>query len=73
MVLEICNELSGKCYYSCFGREASSRCTSCCWQNFLLCNNNEKYSFEPCELIDPAPRPSPDGGTGEAPGKAPLP
>ena len=63
---EICNRLSGECYFSCFDRQASYSCAQCCATNFILCDNGEKYDFAPCELIDPAKAPSPDAGTGDA-------
>jgi hypothetical protein len=66
-VIEICDTSSTQCYRSCFKREASQMCGSCCFQQFILCNNKEKYSFEPCEAIDPAPVPRPEGSTGDKP------
>jgi len=63
---EICHQLTGECVYSCFRREARYSCAVCCNENFVLCDNNEKYDFAPCELIDPAPAPSPDAGPGDA-------
>jgi hypothetical protein len=65
-VPEICNKLTGECSFSCFRREASDSCVQCCITNFNLCDYGEKYDFAPCELIDPAPAPSPDAGTGDA-------
>lgn len=73
-VSEICNKLSGDCFYSCFRREASYSCAQCCATNFTHCDFGEKYDFAPCELIDPAPAadagPS-DAGSDAAPGNAP--
>jgi hypothetical protein len=65
-VIEVCDKTSTRCYQNCFKREASINCGICCSEQFLLCNNKEKYSFEPCEAIDPAPMPLPEGGTGDA-------
>lgn len=59
---EICNKLDHECSYSCFRRDARYSCAVCCDENRILCGNNEKYDFAPCELIDPAPAPSSDAG-----------
>jgi hypothetical protein len=65
-VPEICTRLDHECFQSCFRRQASYSCAVCCDENSILCRNNEKYDFAPCELIDPAKAPSPDAGTGDA-------
>ena len=70
-VPEICHKLTNDCVYSCFRREASYSCPVCCNENFILCDNNEKYDYAPCYLIDPAPAPPPDAGPTVTPGKAP--
>jgi hypothetical protein len=65
-VAEICKKLTRDCSTSCFRRDASYSCEVCCSENLIRCDYGEKYDFAPCELIDPAPAPSPDGGTGDA-------
>jgi hypothetical protein len=44
-----CNKPSFDCYESCAKREASDACSGCCFDQRLLCDTLQPYSFESCE------------------------
>jgi len=43
-----CDAPSTKCYKDCFKREASEVCTGCCFNQLILCDEGNRYSFESC-------------------------
>lgn len=51
VISEACHAVSRNCHKSCFKRNASEACSSCCLDLLILCDGGEKYSPESCEKL----------------------
>ena len=48
-VPEHCHAPSRACYEDCFKRETTTFCTSCCFDQLVLCDGGEAYAFDKCK------------------------
>jgi hypothetical protein len=48
-LLPECDKPTDDCFVRCDKREASDACNGCCWDQRLLCDTHQPFSFESCD------------------------
>jgi hypothetical protein len=43
---------SSECYDGCHTRQEGQVCTSCCFDNLILCGDGKPYEFKKCDSIE---------------------
>jgi hypothetical protein len=54
---EECKIPDMNCYKGCFKRDETRYCPSCCYENFILCDEGKPYDYESCETAETNPTP----------------
>jgi len=52
---EECKIPDMNCYKGCFERDETRYCPSCCYENFILCDEGKPYNYESCETAEKSP------------------
>ncbi|MDI1475692.1 hypothetical protein [Polyangium sp. y55x31] len=52
---EECQIPSTNCYKGCFQRDETRYCPSCCFEEFMLCDDEQPYDFERCKTAETSP------------------
>ncbi|MBK9263277.1 MAG: hypothetical protein IPM54_26175 [Polyangiaceae bacterium] len=47
-----CASASSSCYDGCYKRQEGEICTSCCFENLILCGEGHPSDFKKCDTIE---------------------
>lgn len=50
-----CASGDSACYDGCHTRQEGQICTSCCFDNLILCGDGKPYDFKKCDTIERQP------------------
>lgn len=51
-----CRDATSNCYNGCFKRDETRYCPSCCFDQMILCDDEQPYSFEKCDTAETTPK-----------------